>query len=90
MEEMIISSALEEKLENAESLEEVVRLCAEEGIAVTKEELEASLDSDSEDEGELNAEQLDNVSGGIRLSRIRRIIRRSRIRLRRSRRIRFR
>lgn len=88
MEEMIISSALEEKLENAESLEEVVRLCAEEGIAVTKEELEAALDS--EDEGELNAEQLDNVSGGIRLSRIRRIIRRSRIRLRRSRRIRFR
>lgn len=53
---------LEQKLKNAESLDEVVQACAEEGITLTKEQLEASLSSDPE--GELSAEALDNVSGG--------------------------
>lgn len=41
--EMEISGALEEKLKNAESLDEVVQACAEEGITITKEQLEAEL-----------------------------------------------
>ena len=76
MEEMVISSALEEKLKNAESLDEVVQACAEEGIAITKEQLESPLPSGPE--GELSAEALDNVSGGGLLDWIRRFIQRSR------------
>lgn len=67
---------LEQKLKNAGSLDEVVKACAEEGITVTKEQLEASLSSDPE--GELSAEALDNVSGGGILDWIRRFIRYSR------------
>lgn len=64
MSDMLISSALEEKIQKAESLDEVVQICTEEGITVTKEQLEAMLSSDSENDGELSAETLDNVSGG--------------------------
>lgn len=67
---------LEQKLKNAESLDEVVQACAEEGITLTKEQLEASLSSDPE--GELSAEALDNVSGGGLFDWIRRFIRYSR------------
>lgn len=63
---------LEQKLRNAESLDEVVQACAEEGITVTKEQLEASLSSDPE--GELSAEALDNVSGGGLFDWIRKIL----------------
>ena len=73
---MAISSALEEKLKNAESLDEVVQACAEEGIAITKEQLEAPLASDSG--GELSPDALDNVSGGSLIDWIRRFIRYSR------------
>lgn len=64
MAEMEISCALQEKLEKAESLDEVIQACTEEGITVTKEQLEIMLSSDSENECELSAEALDNVSGG--------------------------
>lgn len=76
MAEMEISHALQEKLEKAESLDEVIQACAEEGITLTKEQLEASLSSDPE--GELSAEALDNVSGGGLFDWIRRFIRYSR------------
>lgn len=73
-----VQERMEEKLQKAESMDEVVQLCAEEGITVTKEQLEAMLSSESENEGELSAETLDNVSGGGLLSRIRKYIRYSR------------
>lgn len=72
MVEMEISHALQEKLEKAESLDEIIQACAEEGITVTKEQLEASLPSDPE--GELSAEALDNVSGGGLFDWIRKIL----------------
>lgn len=78
MAEMEISCALQEKLEKAESLDEVIQACTEEGITVTKEQLEIMLSSDSENEGELSAEALDNVSGGGLFGRIRRYVRYSR------------
>lgn len=58
-----IQERLEEKLKNAASLDEAIQACAEEGITVTKEQLEAVLSPDPE--GELNEEALDNVSGGV-------------------------
>lgn len=68
-----IPERLEEKLKNVESLEETIQACAEEGITVTKEQLEAVLSP--EPDGELNEEALDNVSGGGFIDRIRRYIR---------------
>lgn len=53
---------LQAKLDSAESLDDVVRLCEEAGIAVSKEQLEA-MDVPMAD-GELTEETLDAVSGG--------------------------
>lgn len=53
---------LQAKLDSAESLDDVVRLCEEAGIAVSKEQLEA-MDVPMAD-GELTEEALDAVSGG--------------------------
>jgi len=58
-----ISKELEEKIVNAESLDEIVALCAAEGIQVTKEQLEAELAMRSKD-GELDENDLDAVAGG--------------------------
>lgn len=57
-----INSELQAKLDGAESLDDVVRLCEEAGIAVSKEQLEA-MDVPMAD-GELSEETLDAVSGG--------------------------
>lgn len=72
MEPMKISSALEEKLKKAESLDEIVQACAEEGIEITKEQLNDPLPSDPE--GALSEAALENVSGGGIISWIRRFI----------------
>ena len=64
MEQFEVSEELKEKLGKAESLDEVVKILAEEGIAVTKEELEAALAQG--ENGELSEEALSAVSGGIR------------------------
>lgn len=53
---------LQAKLDGAESLDDVVRLCEEAGIAVSREQLEA-MDVPMAD-GELTEEALDAVSGG--------------------------
>lgn len=53
---------LQAKLDGAESLDDVVRVCEEAGIAVSKEQLEA-MDVPMAD-GELTEETLDAVSGG--------------------------
>lgn len=73
MAEMTISAALEEKLRGAESLDEVVQVCAEAGIPVTKEQLECPAVSGPD--GELSEDALDNVSGGGVIDWIRRIYR---------------
>lgn len=62
MEHNQIPSELQAKLGSAESLDDVVRICAEAGIAISKEQLEA-LDV-SMTNGELTTEALDAVSGG--------------------------
>lgn len=53
---------LQAKLDGAESLDDVVRVCEEAGIAVSREQLEA-MDVPMAD-GELSEETLDAVSGG--------------------------
>lgn len=64
MENIEITDALKAKIENAETLDDVVKACAEEGIEVTKEQLETAADSMDD---ELNADDLDNVNGGVAL-----------------------
>lgn len=62
MEHNEMSPELQAKLDGAESLDDVVRVCAEEGITISKEQLEA-VDMSTPD-GELPEEALDAVSGG--------------------------
>lgn len=59
MENFELSEALKGKLENAESVEEVIRACAEEGIEITAEDLAGAAVG-----AELDENALDNVSGG--------------------------
>lgn len=63
MNEIIITEELEAKLAAAESLEEVVKACTEEGIEITLEQLEAAI-AGIPQEGELTEDTLDNVAGG--------------------------
>ena len=67
MEEFEVSEELKEKLGKAENLDEVVKILTEEGLEVTKEELEAALAQG--ENGELSEEALSAVSGGIRFWR---------------------
>ncbi len=49
-----------------QSAEEAVKLFAENGVEITAEELTAAINAAAEQkEGELEAEELDNVAGGI-------------------------
>lgn len=59
MENFELSESLKEKLENAESVEDVIRACAEEGIEITAEDLAGVAVG-----AELDENALDNVSGG--------------------------
>lgn len=61
--EFVLTTELEEKIKNAESLDEFVKICAKEGIEVTREQLEAEVAR--QENGDLSEEDLDNVSGGI-------------------------
>lgn len=70
MDEKIISEALEAKLEAAQTTEDVIKAFAEEGIEVTREQLEAPVPSGPD--GELSEDALDNVSGGSVIDWIRR------------------
>lgn len=72
MEEILISKEFEEKIQQAKTLEDVVQACAEEGIQVTKEQLEGAMLPESD--GELTEDMLDNVSGGGLFSLVRKII----------------
>lgn len=59
----IITKELEEKIKNAESLDEIINACAEAGIEVTKEQLEAELKR--LENTELGEDDLEDVSGGL-------------------------
>lgn len=72
---MEFSSTLEKKLQEASNLDEVVQICHDEGIPITRDQLDAALSASPE--GELNEEALDAVSGGAWIvDLIRRYIRR--------------
>lgn len=58
-----ITPELEEKIKDAETLEDLVKVCAEAGVEVTKEQLEAELAKMESDELDENA--LDDVAGGV-------------------------
>ena len=55
---------LEEKLSNAESEEEMIRILNEAGYSVTAEQLKAMAETA---EGELSEDALETVAGGWRL-----------------------
>lgn len=73
MEQLKISDALKEKIGKAKDLDEVVQLCCEEGIEITKEQLEAEMLPNVNDE--LSEDTLDAVSGGGIISIARIIVR---------------
>lgn len=62
MEQFNIPDSLKEKIENAETLEEVAKLCSEAGYEVTMEDLKAV---EAADNSELSEDDLDNVAGGL-------------------------
>ena len=63
-----ITPELEEKIKSAETLEDLVKVCAEAGVEVTKEQLEAELAKAESDELDENA--LDDVAGGVSVLRL--------------------
>ena len=58
---MELSETLKAKLDRAQSPEEVIRICAEEGIQITMEQL---MEPEAPLNAELDEEALDNVAGG--------------------------
>lgn len=61
--ENILNKELEEKINKAETLADVVNACAEHGFNVTEEQLEKAMDMAEKEE--LSEEDLDDVSGGF-------------------------
>ena len=65
MEEFVITQEMEDKLKQAQTVEEVVEILAAEGIEVSAEELKAVLEGPVVDEnGQISEAALDNVTGG--------------------------
>ena len=62
MEQFEVSEALKEKLDKAETLDEVLLACNEEGVEITKGDLEAAADAATS--GQLTESDLENVAGG--------------------------
>lgn len=63
-----ITPELEEKIKGAETLDDLVKVCTEAGVEVTKEQLEAELAKTENDELDENA--LDDVAGGVSVFRL--------------------
>lgn len=57
-----LTRELEEQLSAAKSLEDMVKICTDAGIPITKEQLKAAALPDTHEE--LTEEELDAVSGG--------------------------
>ncbi|MBQ6999498.1 MAG: hypothetical protein IJN67_00455 [Oscillospiraceae bacterium] len=66
--EKVITPDLEEKIKGAETLDDLAKVCAEAGIDVTKEQLEAELAKEESDE--LDETALDDVAGGASVLRL--------------------
>lgn len=65
MDEKTMSEALEAKLTAAQTMEDVIKAFAEEGIEVTREQLEEALRQyQAGENGELGEDALDAVAGG--------------------------
>ena len=64
IEELKTDKAFMEKIENAESIAEIVALFKDKGIDVTEEQLEAAADYYGKRE-ELSEDSLERVAGGI-------------------------
>ena len=62
MSQFEVSEALKEKLDKAETLDEVLLACNEEGVEITKGDLEAAADAATSDQ--LTESDLENVAGG--------------------------
>ena len=62
MSQFEVSEALKEKLDKAETLDEVLLACNEEGVEITKEDLEAAAGAATS--AQLTESDLDNVTGG--------------------------
>ena len=61
--ENMLNKELEEKINNAETLADVVSACAEHGFNVTEEQLEKAIKM--ADKEELSEDDLEEVSGGF-------------------------
>ena len=66
LEELMQNGEFTEKLEKAKDLDEVVAMIKEEGVEITIEELRAAIEQN--DEGELDEDKLEAVSGGSMVS----------------------
>lgn len=64
MENLVFSDSLKAKLAEAETLEDVVKVCAKEGLEVTLEQLQAA---EATQKDEFDEDDLDNVAGGLSL-----------------------
>jgi len=64
LEELSKDQELKNRIENAESLAEVVEIFREKGIEVTEAQLEAAMKDTSD---EISESDLQNVAGGIKL-----------------------
>lgn len=68
MDEKTMSEALEAKLTAAQTMEDVIKAFAEEGIEVTRKQLEEALRQyQAGESGELGEDALDAVAGGAKL-----------------------
>ena len=65
LEELSRDTELKEKIENAQSLAEVVEIFREKGIEVTEEQLEQALHTEAADE--FSEAELQEVAGGRRI-----------------------
>lgn len=63
LEKLMQNEEFTKKLESAQNLDEVLAMVKEQGVEITKEEVEAALKK--LDEGELDENSLEDVAGGI-------------------------
>lgn len=68
VEMLLKDEAFVSKLKVCETAESVCALYATEGIEITPEELEATVDQINDSGKEFTAEELDNVAGGVLVS----------------------
>lgn len=63
--ELLENEEFSEKMSTTETTEEVIKVFADYGVAVTEEELDAAVAYAKENGGELSEDELNNVAGGV-------------------------